>query len=54
MRFYELYKSLRYSGEPFVPYAFWPRSTQPGDKWKYRLREDAAEAFDSVFGAHGE
>ena len=30
MRFYAFYKGLRYSGEPYVPYAFWPRSTQPG------------------------
>ena len=45
VRFYEYYRSLRYSGEPFVPYAFWPRSTQPGDKWKFALREDAQQAF---------
>jgi len=46
-RFYEYYKSLRYSGEPFVPYAFWPRSTQPGgkDKWKFQLRENSVRAF---------
>ena len=52
MRFYAYYKSIRYSGEPFVPYAFWPRSTQPGDKWKYKLRENAVQAFDGFFGAH--
>ena len=51
-RFYAFYKSLRYSGEPYVPYAFWPRSTQPGDKWKYRLRENSVQAFGGFFGAH--
>ena len=52
-RLYAYYKSLRYSGEPFVPYAFWPRSTQPGgkDKWKYRLREDAVQAFGGFLSA---
>ena len=52
VRFYAFYKSLRYSGEPYVPYAFWPRSTQPGDKWKYRLRENSVQAFGGFFGAH--
>jgi hypothetical protein len=52
VRFYAFYKSLRYSGEPYVPYAFWPRSTQPGDKWKYRLRENSMQAFGGFFGAH--
>ena len=52
MRFYAFYKGLRYSGEPYVPYAFWPRSTQPGDKWKYRLRENSMQAFGGFFGAH--
>ena len=51
MRLYEYYKSLRYSGEPFVPYAFWPRSTQPGDKWKYKLRENAVQAFGGFSSA---
>jgi hypothetical protein len=50
VRFYAFYKSLRYSGEPYVPYAFWPRSTQPGDKWKYRLRENSMQAFKGFFG----
>ena len=53
MRFYEYCKSLRYSGEPFVPYAFWPRSTQPGgtDKWMYQLRENSVRAFNGFFSA---
>lgn len=51
MRFYAHYKSLRYSGEPFVPYAFWPRSTRPGEKWKHRLRENAEQAFGGFLGA---
>jgi len=50
VRFYAFYKGLRYSGEPYVPYAFWPRSTQPGDKWKYRLRENSMQAFKGFFG----
>ena len=52
MRFYAYYKSLHYSGEPFVPYAEWPRSTQPGgkDKWRHRLRENSAQAFGGFFG----
>jgi len=52
-RLYAYYKSLRYSGEPFVPYAFWPRSTQPGgkDKWNYRLRENAVQAFCGFLSA---
>ena len=52
MRFYAFYKDLHWSDDPPVPYEFWPRSTQPGDKWKFRLRENAAQAFDSFFGAH--
>lgn len=51
MRFYAFYKDLHWSDDPPVPYEFWPRSTQPGNKWKYRLRENAQEAFDSFFGA---
>lgn len=52
MRFYAYYKSLHYSGEPFVPYAEWPRSTQPGgkDKWRHRLRENSVQAFGGFFG----
>ena len=52
-RLYAYYKSLRYSGEPFVPYAFWPRSTRPGgkDKWNYRLRENAMQAFGGFLSA---
>jgi len=52
MRFYAFYKDLHWSDDPPVPYAFWPRSTQPGDKWKYKLRENAVQAFDGFFGAH--
>ena len=52
MRFYAFYKSLHWSDDPPVPYEFWPRSTQPGDKWKHRLRENSVQAFDSFFGAH--
>ena len=46
-RLYAYYRSLRYSDSPFVPYAFWPRSTHPcgKDKWNYRLRENAVQAF---------
>jgi hypothetical protein len=52
VRFYAFYKGLRYSGEPYVPYAFWPRSTQPGDKWKYRLRENSMQALKGFFGGN--
>lgn len=52
VRFYAFYKGLRYSGEPYVPYAFWPRSTQPGDKWKYRLRENSMQAFKGFFSGN--
>ena len=52
MRFYSFYKSLHWSDDPPVPYEFWPRSTQPGDKWKHRLRENSVQAFGSFFGAH--
>ena len=52
MRFYAFYKDLHWSDDPPVPYEFWPRSTQPGDKWKHRLRENSVQAFGSFFGAH--
>lgn len=53
MRFYEYYKSLHYSGFNAAPYEFWPRSTQPGgkDKWKNRLRENSVQAFNGFFSA---
>ena len=51
MRFYAFYKSLHYIGGKPVPYAFWPRSTQPGDKWKYRLFENAVQGFGDFFCA---
>ena len=53
IRFYEYYKSIHYSDFKPVPYEFWPRSTQPGgkDKWRYRLRENALDAFGSFFCA---
>ncbi len=51
MRFYAFYKSLHYIGCKPVPYAFWPRSTQPGDKWKYRLFENAVQGFGDFFCA---
>ena len=51
IRFYEYYKSLRYSNFKPVPYEFWPRSTQPGDKWKYHLCENSVQAFGSFFCA---
>ena len=51
-RFYAFYKDLHWSDDPPVPYAFWPRSTQPGDKWKYKLRENAVQAFEGFIGAH--
>ena len=52
MRFYAFYKDLHWSDDPPVPYEFWPRSTQPGDKWKHRLRENSMQAFGGFFGAH--
>ena len=52
MRFYAFYKDLHWSDDPPVPYEFWPRLTRPGDKWKYRLRENSVQAFDGFFGAH--
>ena len=52
MRFYVFYKSLHWSDDPPVPYDFWPRSTQPGEKWKFKLRENSVQAFNGFFGAH--
>ena len=52
MRFYAFYKDLHWSGDRPVPYEFWPRSTQPGDKWRHRLRENSVQAFGGFFGGH--